>query len=64
MALSEVAQERVTLAPFDDETNRTDTKKNSTSVIDKREEHAHTAALLFLHLPPSNSDKPLIPKMD
>lgn len=49
---------------FDDETNRTDTKNNSTNVSDKQEKHAHTAAFLFLHLPPSNSDKPLIPKMD
>lgn len=64
MALSEVARERVTLAPFDDETHRTDTKNNSTNVSDKRETSTHTSALLLPHLPPSNSDKPLIPKMD
>lgn len=64
VALSEVARERVTLAPFDDETHRTDTKNNSTNVSDKREASAHTSSLLLPHLPPSNSDKPLIPKMD
>lgn len=64
VVLSEVAQERVTLAPFDDETHRADTKNNSTNVSDKRETSAHMAALLLPHRPPSNSDKPLIPKMD
>lgn len=47
VALSEVAEERISLKPFNEKTQRIDTKNNSTIVSDKREKSTHTAALLL-----------------
>lgn len=66
VALSEVAEERISLKPFNEKTHRIDTKNNSTIVSDKQEKSTHTGALLLpiSTLPLFFFDKPLIPKMD